>query len=595
LTGKTVLSILCNTQTNHVAQNQFRLKDANRMKFLPAVVSSFVESKIIKANIRLLVKYLIAIIALITTYSILFHYIMAMEGQEHSWITGFYWTMVVMSTLGFGDITFTSDIGRLFSIIVLLSGVILLLILLPFVFIKFFFAPWMDAQTRNRAPRELPVDTRNHVIITNFDPVTEALIEKLKSYNKNYVVIVEDLAKALELYDRDIRVALGNIDDPETYNKMRVQNAELIVASNSDQMNTNITLTIREDLEHIPIITTVESPHSVDILQLAGSSRVLQLYDIMGESLASWTVAGECKANIIGRHKELIIAQTPVIGTPLVGQTLAESKLRETFGLTVVGIWERGKFIIPKSDYKINRTSVLVLAGLESSLVQYDDVYSFYHICKIAGDPVIIVGGGRVGRAVANHFQKRDIPYLIIEKSRRKNEDDAHFVYGDAADIHTLEKAWFEKAPAALITSHDDATNIYLTKYLRSLRPDMQILSRTSEDRNISTLHRAGADFVMSYASLGANTIFNFLMNEETLLLAEGLNFFHLNTPRSLWGKTLADSGIRERTGCTVVALTRKGKTHINPEPDIRLGKEDELILIGTYETERSFLNEFPV
>jgi Trk K+ transport system NAD-binding subunit len=565
------------------------------MKFLPAVVSSFVESKIIKANIRLLVKYLVVIVALITTYSILFHYIMAMEGQEHSWVTGFYWTMVVMSTLGFGDITFTSDIGRIFSIIVLLSGVILLLILLPFVFIKFFFAPWMEAQTRNRAPRELPADTRNHIIITNFDPVTGALIEKLKRYNKNYVVVVDDLARALELYDRDIRVALGNIDDPGTYDKMRIQNAALVVASNSDQMNTNITLTIREDFEHIPIITTAESPHSVDILQLAGSSRVLQLYDIMGESLAGWTIAGDCKANIIGRHKELIIAQTPAIGTPLVGQTLAESRLRETFGLTVVGIWERGKFIIPKSHDTINRTSVLVLAGRESSLAQYDEVYSFYHICKIAGDPVIIVGGGRVGHAVANYFEKEEIPYLIIEKNRRKGEDGSHFIYGDAADIHTLEKAWFEKAPAALITSHDDATNIYLTKYLRSLRPDMQILSRASEDRNVSTLHRAGADFVMSYASLGANTIFNFLMNEETSLLAEGLNFFHLNTPKSLWGKTLADSGIRENTGCTVVAVLHKGTTYINPEPDMRLDKEDELILIGTYETERSFLKEFPV
>ncbi len=563
------------------------------MKFLPAVVSSFVESKTIKANIRLLVKYLLVIIALITTYSILFHYIMAMEGQEHSWITGFYWTMVVMSTLGFGDITFTSDLGRTFSIVVLLSGVILLLVLLPFIFIKFFFAPWMEAQARSRAPRELPSDTRNHIIITNFDPVTAALIEKLKSYKKDYIVIIEDLSKALDLYDKGIKVALGNIDDPQTYTKMRAQNAALVVASNSDQVNTNITLTLREDFEHIPIITTAESPHSVDILQLAGSSLVLQLYDIMGSSLAAWTVAGECKSNIINRYKEFVIAQSPAMGTPLVGKTLAQSKLRETFGLTVIGIWERGKFIIPEPDYIIERTSVLVLAGLEASLTQYDEVYSFYHICKIAGDPVIIVGGGRVGLAVAARFQQHEIPYLIIEKNRRKSESGSHFVFGDAADIHTLEKAWFEKAPAAIITSHDDATNIYLTKYLRSLRPDMQILSRASEDRNVSTLHRAGADFVMSYASLGANTIFNFLINEETMLLAEGLNIFHLPTPKTLFGKTLMDSGIRKKTGCTIIAIVKTGKTYINPEPTIKLGKGEELILIGTYEAERSFLAEF--
>jgi hypothetical protein len=32
-----------------------------------------------------------------------------------------------------------------------------------------------------------------------------------------------------------------------------------------------------------------------------------------------------------------------------------------------------------------------------------------------------------------------------------------------------------------------------------------------SLERNVSTLHRAGADFVMSYASIGANAKFNFL------------------------------------------------------------------------------------
>jgi len=143
----------------------------------------------------------------------------------------------------------------------------------------------MDAQARNRAPRELPSDTRNHVIITHHDPVTSALIEKLISHKKEYVVVVDELQRALELYDKNIRVAIGDIDDPKTYSNLRAQNAALVVATNSDQMNTNITLTLREEFEFLPIVTTAEAPHSVDILQLAGSSRVLQLYDLLGSTL----------------------------------------------------------------------------------------------------------------------------------------------------------------------------------------------------------------------------------------------------------------------------------------------------------------------
>ena len=91
----------------------------------------------------------------------IFHVIkVRVEGEQHSWITGFYWTLVVMTTLGFGDITFTSDIGRLFSIVVLLSGVVLLLVMLPFMFISLFYAPWLEARVRMRAPREVPAETQ---------------------------------------------------------------------------------------------------------------------------------------------------------------------------------------------------------------------------------------------------------------------------------------------------------------------------------------------------------------------------------------------------------------------------------------------------
>jgi Trk K+ transport system NAD-binding subunit len=281
------------------------------------------------------------------------------------------------------------------------------------------------------------------------------------------------------------------------------------------------------------------------------------------------------------------------MGTPLVGKTLAESKLRENFGVNVVGIWERGRFQIPHPESRVERTSVLMLAGSEENLAAYEEVYTFYHICHLSADPVLIVGSGRVGDTIADRFKERGRPYLVIEKNPKRLQDETHYVLGDAADIRTLQKAWIEKAPAALVTTHDDATNIYLTKYLRGLRPDMQILSRANLERNVSTLHRAGADFVMSYASIGANAIFNFLKNEDTWMLAEGLNIFRMKAPKSLVDKDLARSGIREETECSVVAIRDDGILSINPDPQKLIREGTELILIGTDEGERKFVEAF--
>jgi Trk K+ transport system NAD-binding subunit len=409
----------------------------------------------------------------------------------------------------------------------------------------------------------------------------------------DYVVIVADFKRALELYDTGVRVAVGDVDDPETYRKLRVDGAALVVATDRDEINTNITFTVRELSERVPIITTADSPYSVDVLEMAGSTKVLQIYDMLGRSLAAWTVGGDCRANIISRFDELIIAEFPATGTPLVGKTLAESKLRENFGVNIVGIWERGKFMVPNAGSTIQRTSVLVLAGSEKNLAAFDEIYAFYHVCNLTVDPVLIVGSGRVGDTIADRFKERETSYLVIEKNPKRLQEERHYVIGDAADIRTLQKAWIEKAPAALITTHDDATNIYLTKYLRSLRPDMQILCRANLERNVSTLHRAGADFVMSYASLGANAIVNFLENEDMWMLAEGLNIFRLKAPESLVGKILADSDIRKATDCSVVAIKDDGEMSINPDPQMPIKPNSELILIGTDEGERKFLKVF--
>ena len=91
------------------------------MKFVGSQLAYYLSDNDFKRNSKVLFKYLILLAVVVAIFSVLFHVIMGYEGQKHSWITGLYWTLTVMSTLGFGDITFQSDLGRFFSIIVLLS------------------------------------------------------------------------------------------------------------------------------------------------------------------------------------------------------------------------------------------------------------------------------------------------------------------------------------------------------------------------------------------------------------------------------------------------------------------------------------------
>ncbi len=563
------------------------------MKYLPTQLVYFLNHRTTQRNTLILLKFFLFLVALIVAYSLIFHLIMLWEGRNYSWFTGVYWTLTVMSTLGFGDITFHTDLGLLFSTIVLISGVVFLLIMLPFTFIQFFYAPWLSALEKARAPRELPEKTYGHVVLTNLDPITRNLIKKLKQHKYEYVLLAPDLQRALELNNLGYNVMLGDYGDPETYRRLRINNAALVVITNDDMTNTDISFTIREISESVPIVTNADHKHSVDILGYAGNSHVLQFMDMLGQSLGRRAIGGSRGANIIWRFKELLIAEAPAMRTILDGKTLAETELREKTGLTVVGVWERGKFVAPTPDLRINASSILMLAGSTEQLQKYEDHFGIYCADQPEDVPVLILGGGRVGRAAALALSRRDIGYRIIEKSATVVRGSEYSIQGNAADIDILDRAGIKKARSVLITTHNDAINVYLTIYCRQLRPDIQIIARATNENAVSKLHRGGADLVMSYASLGANTILNQLKPEEVLMALEGLSVFRAPVPVALVGQTLIETGIRKETGCSIVAITTKGKMVISPDPNVLLHKNAELVLIGTAEAEQCFVEKY--
>ncbi|MGK2948058.1 MAG: potassium channel family protein, partial [Acidimicrobiales bacterium] len=188
---------------------------------------------------------------------------------------------------------------------------------------------------------------------------------------------------------------------------------------------------------------------------------------------------------------------------------------------------------------------------------------------------------------------KADMSYKVVEQ-RPDRVRDLNHVLGDAAEIEVLERAGLLRASAVLITTHDDDVNVYLTLYCRRLRSDLQIISRANADRNVATLHRAGADAVLSYASLGASAIWNALGLNDTLVLAEGLEVFRVPVPAQLAGRSLAEAELRQRTGCTVVAVARNGTLDSNPDAAAPLPADGDLVIIADQESEQRFFGRYP-
>lgn len=559
------------------------------MKSIAAQILILTRERSSRRNLKALGKFIAVLIGMILSYTIIFHLIMVYEGQEHSWLSGLYWTLVTMSTLGFGDITFTSDLGRAFTIIVILSGTLFLLVLLPFTFIQFFYAPWVESQAQASMPQSLPETERDHVLLTQFDPVTEALIKKLEQFGHSYALICEEFETARKLHDQNLRVMRGDLDDPDTYEAARFDQASMLVSTLSDAADTTVCITARGISENTPIVTTVEDPVSIKIHEMAGASNIIRLTQIMGQALARCSSGGDAITHTVATFDTLRLAEANASKTPLVGKTLRENRLGD-LGVSVAGLWERGEFRPARPDSVVGTNTVLMVVGSEEQLINYDEHFAIY---AVSDEPVIIIGSGRIGTATAEALDARGVKYTIIEQNARRVNNPSITIVGNAAEIDILKQAGIEKTPTVIITTNDDDTNLYLTLLCRQSNPDVEIIARCTLDKHVKALHKAGADFVQSFASIGASSIFNLLQKSRVVTVTQGLDVFRVTVPSEVIGKSIAECGIREKTGCTIIGYHKEDTLEPNPRPETVLEQGHEMLMIGDWEARNSYFKAY--
>jgi voltage-gated potassium channel len=135
---------------------------------------------------------------------------------------------------------------------------------------------------------------------------------------------------------------------------------------------------------------------------------------------------------------------------------------------------------------------------------------------------------------------------------------------GDATEDAVLKRAGIAKARGLIVTTSNDATNMYVVLSARVLAPDLYIVARAADEPGVTKLARAGANRAVSPYAIGGHRLAHLMLSpavvdffETALGGNEALNIEDSRPPRAGLGKTL-DPG-RRATGATVLAILRDG------------------------------------
>jgi voltage-gated potassium channel len=210
---------------------------------------------------------------------------------------------------------------------------------------------------------------------------------------------------------------------------------------------------------------------------------------------------------------------------------------------------------------------------------------------------IVICGYGRVGGSARSALSLSGYELVIIERDNQLAQmaraEGLLVLEGDATSDDMLRAAGVERAAGLLVTTGDDAVNLFVVLSAHALNPSLFIVARSANRENERKMRQAGANRVVSPHRIGGQHMANIVIRPH---VTDFLDVVTLDNGQELWleefvlpegsplcSATIGQANIRERIGVTIVAIVReKGGSTITPRAGTLLEAGDQLIVLGT-------------
>ncbi|WP_457591722.1 potassium channel family protein [Geoglobus sp.] len=305
----------------------------------------------------------------IVDLSLITVYLKSLEGDRISLLDGFYWVVTTMTTVGYGDIVFTSHIGKLFSIFVQLYGIGFLFgVAFPYIVI-----PWAERRFLLSVPEE--VSMSRHIVVFGYTRLTPFLCRQLETLGLDYVIVESSREQAVKAMESGFNVILSPISE-EVVENARIDRAMAVVIMWDDvERNLDVLLTLRNlSVQKIAILS---DPFYAKYLHVAGVTRVITPKSVAGAQMAKVILEREMGLldirNVIGNHgmTEIIVPKKSMIAGMSLGQ------IQDVYGVKVIAVCEEGKIQFrPPEDYRVRGGNILLVFGSHENIMElYGGVY----------------------------------------------------------------------------------------------------------------------------------------------------------------------------------------------------------------------------
>ena len=280
-------------------------------------------------------------------------------------------TAITMSTIGYGETRPLSPEGRIFTIGLIIIGVVTASYALTYAVQLFTSREFLKQLRDHRRRRELE-KICNHCIICGFGRMGRSLTRELKQHDFPMIVIDLNEAAIEECYQLGIPAVEGNAADERVLHEAGIDRASaLVAAANSDAENVFIVLTARGLNPNLKIVTRCNSEGSVPKLEKAGANTVISPYSTAGRRIAQMLVHPNVISFLDGilefgdhqmRLEEFIIDEK----SPLAGLTLQEARLK----VAVLAVTHPDQTLLshPNADTKLLPGAGIIAMGVDQEL-----------------------------------------------------------------------------------------------------------------------------------------------------------------------------------------------------------------------------------